>query len=96
MRRGTKTVLSARLGKWPKSSGVEVPSILAPKIATMHILELCISPKICMSEFPLDDPDGDSLPQSDRLQILSPEEYELLWGFPRFTQSDRDLFFTSR
>jgi hypothetical protein len=28
------------------------------------------------------------------LQILSPEEYELLWGFPRFTQSDRDLFFT--
>jgi hypothetical protein len=33
-----------------------------------------------MSEFALDDPDGDSLPQSDRLQILSPEEYELLWG----------------
>ena len=30
----------------------------------------------------------------DRLQILSPEEYELLWGFPRFVQSDRDLFFT--
>ncbi len=47
-----------------------------------------------MSEFPLDDPDGETLPQSDRLQILSPEEYELLWGFPRFTQSDRDLFFT--
>jgi hypothetical protein len=21
-------------------------------------------------------------------------QYELLWGFPRFTQSDRDLFFT--
>ncbi|MEM6485384.1 MAG: hypothetical protein AAF662_10420 [Pseudomonadota bacterium] len=34
----------------------------------------------------------ESLPQSDRLQILSPEEYELLWGFPRFSQSDRDLF----
>jgi hypothetical protein len=48
-----------------------------------------------MSDSPLDDFDGDSLPQSgDRLQILSPEEYELLWGFPRFTQSDRDLFFT--
>lgn len=48
-----------------------------------------------MSDFSLDDLGGDSLPQSgDRLQILSPEEYELLWGFPRFTQSDRDLFFT--
>ena len=48
-----------------------------------------------MSDLPLDDLDGDSLPQSgDRLQILSPEEYELLWGFPRFTQSDRDRFFT--
>ena len=47
-----------------------------------------------MSEFPLDGPDDDSFPQSDRLQILSREEYELLWGFPRFTQSDRDLFFT--
>jgi TnpA family transposase len=41
-----------------------------------------------------DDSGGDSLPQSDRLEILTPEEYELLWGFPRFTQSDRDLFFT--
>jgi hypothetical protein len=47
-----------------------------------------------MSEFPADDSAGEALPQSDRLQILSPEEYELLWGFPRFTQSDRDLFFT--
>ena len=47
-----------------------------------------------MSEFFPGDSAGDSLPQSDRLQILSPEEYELLWGFPRFTQSDRDLFFT--
>jgi len=33
------------------------------------------------------------LPQSDRLQILSREEYELLWGLPRFTQDERDLFF---
>jgi len=41
-----------------------------------------------------DDSGGDSLPQSDRLEILTPEEYEFLWGFPRFTQSDRDLFFT--
>jgi TnpA family transposase len=46
-----------------------------------------------MSDIPLDDSDGETLPQSDRLQILSPEEYELLWGFPRFTQTDRDLFF---
>ena len=28
------------------------------------------------------------------MQILSAEEYELLWGFPRLTHSDRDLFFT--
>ena len=47
-----------------------------------------------MSEILPDDSAGDALPQSDRLQILSPEEYELIWGFPRFTQSDRDLFFT--
>jgi TnpA family transposase len=47
-----------------------------------------------MSNFPPEDSAGEALPQSDRLQILSPEEYELLWGFPRFTQSDRDLFFT--
>jgi hypothetical protein len=48
-----------------------------------------------MSDFALDDLDEDSLPHSgDRLQILSPEEYDLLWGFPSFTQSDRDLFFT--
>jgi hypothetical protein len=45
-----------------------------------------------MSDVPLDDHGGDTLPQSNRLQILSPEEYELLWGFPRFTQTDRDLF----
>ena len=47
-----------------------------------------------MSEFLPEHSAGEALPQSDRLQILSPEEYELLWGFPRFTQSDRDLFFT--
>lgn len=47
-----------------------------------------------MSEFNPDNSTDETLPQSDRLQILSPEEYELLWGFPRFTQSDRDLFFT--
>jgi hypothetical protein len=32
-------------------------------------------------------------PQSERLQALSPEEYELLWGQPGFSDSDRDLFF---
>ena len=51
-------------------------------------------PVTAMSEFLPEDSAGEVLPQSDRLQILSPEEYELLWGFPRFTQSDRDLFFT--
>jgi hypothetical protein len=33
------------------------------------------------------------LPQSERLQALSPEEYELLWSQPVFSDSDRDLFF---
>ncbi|MFT5446565.1 MAG: TnpA family transposase [Gammaproteobacteria bacterium] len=33
------------------------------------------------------------LPRSDRLRILSPEEYELLWGLPRFSPSDREVFF---
>ena len=49
-----------------------------------------------MSGFAFDDlQDDDGFPQSgDRLQILSAEEYELLWGFRRFTQSDQDLFFT--
>ncbi len=48
-----------------------------------------------MSDLPIDDFDGDRFPRSgDRLQILTPEEYELLWGFPCFTQTDRDLFFT--
>jgi hypothetical protein len=41
-----------------------------------------------MSKYLPDDSAGDVLPQSDRLQILSPEEYELLWGFPRFTPID--------
>jgi len=34
------------------------------------------------------------LPQSDRLQILTPEEYELLWGLPQLSQTERELFFT--
>jgi hypothetical protein len=33
------------------------------------------------------------LPRSDRLRILSPEEYELLWGHPRFSDDGRALFF---
>ncbi|MBX2823386.1 MAG: DUF4158 domain-containing protein, partial [Gammaproteobacteria bacterium] len=33
------------------------------------------------------------LPQSDRLQILTPEEYELLWGLPQFSDSDRAIYF---
>lgn len=36
----------------------------------------------------------DLLPQGNRLQILSPEEYELLWGLPQFSTSDRQLFFS--
>jgi hypothetical protein len=49
-----------------------------------------------MSRSSLDDlgADDDFPHSGDRLQILSAEEYEALWGFPRFTQSDRDLFFT--
>ncbi len=47
-----------------------------------------------MSEFFPEDATNKTLPISDRLQILSPEEYELLWGFPRFTQNDRDQYFT--
>ena len=43
---------------------------------------------------PFDFANEDVFPQSDRLQILSPEEYELLWGLPRFSQADRELFFT--
>lgn len=41
----------------------------------------------------MSDAMDDLLPQGNRLQILSPEEYELLWGLPRFTMSDRQLFF---
>ena len=37
--------------------------------------------------------DDEILPQSERLQALSPEEYELLWGHPAFSDSDRELFF---
>lgn len=43
---------------------------------------------------PIDNGEGIFLPQSDRLQILSPDEYELLWGVPRFSQYDRDMFFS--
>ena len=40
------------------------------------------------------DLDDDELPpERERLQILSPEVYELLWGMPRFSAADRDLFF---
>ena len=43
---------------------------------------------------PSDGGDGDSaLPQGDRLQILSPEELDLLWGRPRFSRSEREIFF---
>jgi len=42
---------------------------------------------------PIDNNEDIFLPQSDRWQILSPEEYELLWGVPQFSQYDRDLFF---
>ena len=40
-----------------------------------------------------DQTNDDILPQSERLQVLSPEEYELLWGHPVFSDSDRTLFF---
>lgn len=43
---------------------------------------------------PIDGKEDIFLPQSDRLQILSAEEYEQLWGLPRFSQYDRDLFFS--
>ena len=36
----------------------------------------------------------DLLPQGNRLQILSPEEYELLWGLPQFSNADQRLFFS--
>ncbi|EAQ96687.2 Tn3 family transposase [Congregibacter litoralis] len=37
----------------------------------------------------------DFLPQGHRLQILTPEEYELLWGFPTLTATERELFFST-
>ncbi|MEM6301373.1 MAG: hypothetical protein AAF749_06495 [Pseudomonadota bacterium] len=37
----------------------------------------------------------DFLPQGHRLQILTPEEYELLWGDPRLTAAERELFFST-
>jgi TnpA family transposase len=43
---------------------------------------------------PFDFANEDVFPQSDRLQILSPEEYELLWGLPHFSEAERGLFFT--
>ena len=33
------------------------------------------------------------LPQRDRLRILSPDEYDLLWGQPRFSDTDRAFYF---
>lgn len=35
-----------------------------------------------------------ALPRSERLYILSPEEYEHLWGFPRFDPPVRSVYFT--
>jgi len=43
---------------------------------------------------PFDNNEDISLPQSDRLQILSPVEYELLSDASRFSQYGRILFFT--
>ena len=40
---------------------------------------------------PIDSKEDIFLPQSDRLQILSAEEYEQLWGLPRFSQYERHL-----
>ncbi|MEM7251453.1 MAG: DUF4158 domain-containing protein, partial [Pseudomonadota bacterium] len=40
------------------------------------------------------DATEDLLPQGNRLRILTPEEYELLWGLPQFSTSDRELFFS--
>ena len=40
-----------------------------------------------------DQTNDDILPQSERFQALSPEEYELLWGHPVFSDSDRALVF---
>ena len=68
-----------------------------PRIVVRYAASFSVAPGARMSDFSFDDLEGDDgFPQSgDRLQILSAEEYELLWGFPRFTQSDRDLFLGS-
>ena len=42
----------------------------------------------------MDDELDDFLPQGHRLQILTPEEYEFLWGLPRLTATERDLYFS--
>lgn len=47
-----------------------------------------------MPDSSFDALDDDILRQSNRLQILSPEEYDALWGLPRFTHADRDIFFS--
>ena len=47
-----------------------------------------------MSDSSFDPLEPDILLQSNRLQILSSEEYDALWGLPRFTQADRDIFFS--
>lgn len=40
-----------------------------------------------------DQTNDDILPQSERFQALFPEEYELLWGHPVFSDSDQALVF---
>ncbi len=47
-----------------------------------------------MSDSLFDPLDYDLSLQSNRLQILSSEEYDALWGPPRFTPADRDIFFS--
>jgi hypothetical protein len=47
-----------------------------------------------MSDTSFDPLEPDLLLQSNRLQILSSEEYEALWGLPRFTPAERDIFFS--
>lgn len=47
-----------------------------------------------MSDSSFDRLDDDLSLQSKRLQILSSEEYDALWALPRFTEADRDIFFS--
>lgn len=42
----------------------------------------------------MDEELDDFLPQGHRLQILTPEEYELLWELPRLTRAEQDLYFS--